>query len=93
MAYSSSIVFHTVRVVYSYVNRTMWNTIDDRYSILSNSVYVYVISKETIINKCDFVYIYRERVENTNGVFIIDSIPHCPSGLQLCQQDNVEYYR
>ena len=30
-------------------------------------------------------FLYRERVENTNGVFIIDSIPHCPSGLKLCQ--------
>ena len=28
-------------------------------------------------------FLYRERVENTNGVFIIDSIPHCPSGLIL----------
>ena len=28
---------------------------------------------------------YRERVENTNGVFMIDSIPHCLSGLNLCQ--------
>ena len=32
-------------------------------------------------------------LENTNGVFITDSIPHCPSDLQLCQQDSVEYYR
>ena len=32
-------------------------------------------------------------LENTNGVFIIVSIPHCPSDLQLCQQDSVEYYR
>ena len=32
-------------------------------------------------------------LENTNGVFIINSIPHCPSDLQLCQQDSVEYYR
>ena len=32
-------------------------------------------------------------LENTNGVFIIDSIPHCPSDLQLCRQDSVEYNR
>ena len=30
-------------------------------------------------------FLFRERVENTNGVFIIDSIPRCPSGLKLCQ--------
>ena len=30
-------------------------------------------------------FLYGERVENTNGVFIIDSIPHCPRGLKLCQ--------
>ena len=30
-------------------------------------------------------FLYRERVDNTNGVFIINSIPHCPSGLELCQ--------
>ena len=32
-------------------------------------------------------FLYRERVENTNGVFIIDGTPHCPSGLKLCQYD------
>ena len=48
------------------------------------------LKKEKSINVTSFLY--REQVENTNGVFIIDSIPHCPSGLQLCQQDSVEYY-
>ena len=31
--YLSSIVFHTVLVAKKYVSRTVWNTIDDRYSI------------------------------------------------------------
>ena len=49
------------------------------------------LKRETSINVASFLY--RERVENTNEVFTIDSIPHCPSGLQLCKQDSVEYYR
>ena len=48
------------------------------------------LKREKSINVASFLY--RERVENTNGVFIIDSIPHCPVGLQLFQQDSVEYY-
>ena len=65
----------------------MWNTIDDStYSNLSRFQ-----KRQISINVASFLY--RERVENTIGVFIIDSIPHCPSGLQLCQQDSVEYYR
>ena len=39
------------------------------------------LKREKSINVASFLY--RERVDNTNGVFIIDSIPHCPSGLQL----------
>ena len=84
MEYLSSIVFHTVRVIYNYVDRTVWNTIDDTYSILSNPVYVYVISKRhKLRNVASFLY--RERVDNTNGVFIIDSIPLYTTGLELCQ--------
>ena len=49
------------------------------------------LKREKSINVASFLY--RERVENTNGVFIIDSILHCPGGLQLCQQDSVEYYQ
>ena len=41
------------------------------------------LKREKSINVASFLY--RERVENTNGVFIIDIIPHCPSGLQLYQ--------
>ena len=41
------------------------------------------LKREKSINVASFLY--RERVENTNGVFIIDSIPHCPSGLKLYQ--------
>ena len=73
MEYLSSIVFHTVRVVYNYVN-TMCGIL----SMIDTPFYP---------TQCTFM------LENTNGVFIIDSIPHCPSDLQLCQQDSVEYYR
>ena len=31
-------------------------------------------------------FLLRERVENTNGVFIIDSIPHCTSGLETSKE-------
>ena len=33
LEYLSSIVFHTVLEAREYVRRTVWNTIDDRYSI------------------------------------------------------------
>ena len=33
LEYLSSIVFHIVLVAKKYVSRTVWNTIDDRYSI------------------------------------------------------------
>ena len=50
MEYLSSIVFDTVRVAKNYVNRTVWNTIDDAYSNLSRS-------QKRKINKCGFVSI------------------------------------
>ena len=45
MEYLSSIVFHTVRVAYNYINRTVWNTIDDTYS---NFVF-YIVTKPSSI--------------------------------------------
>ena len=35
-------------------------------------------------------FLYRERVEYTNGVFIIDSIPHCTKSLETNKETKIK---
>ena len=35
-------------------------------------------------------FLYRGREVNTNGVFIIDSIPHCTSGLETSKETKIK---
>ena len=67
LEYLASIVFHTVLVAKKYVSRTVWNTIDDRYSIrrtkleyLSSIVFHTVqvareYAKTSKTNKCGYI--------------------------------------
>ena len=82
MEYLSSIIFQTVQVAKNYANRTVWNTIDDTYSIYPD------LKREISINVASFLY--RGRVGYTNGVFIIDSIPHCTSGLETSKETKIK---
>ena len=46
------------------------------------------LKREKSINVAPFLY--RGRVGYTNGVFIIDSIPHCTSGLKTSKETKIK---
>ena len=46
------------------------------------------LKREKSINVASFLY--RGRVGYTNGVFTIDSIPHCTSGLETSKETNIK---
>ena len=46
------------------------------------------LKRENSINVASFLY--RGRVGYTNGVFIIDSIPHCTSGLETSKETKIK---
>ena len=46
------------------------------------------LKREKSINVA--LFLYRGRVGYTNGVFIIDSIPHCTSGLETSKETKIK---